>query len=100
MGLLSISIIVLGLTCLGIFMAVVLVMILTWPHTTHISQGGTIDQPSLPDQSPPNQLIDEVCDMAQSGNKIEAIKLYRQTTGAGLKEAKDAVEALNCDEEG
>ena len=28
------------------------------------------------------------------GRKIEAIKLYRDITGAGLKEAKDAVEAL------
>ena len=29
-----------------------------------------------------------------SVQKIAAIKLYRETTGAGLKEAKDAVEAL------
>ena len=29
-----------------------------------------------------------------AGKKIEAIKLYRQQTGVGLKEAKDAVEAL------
>lgn len=29
-----------------------------------------------------------------SGNKIEAIKRYREATGLGLKEAKDAVEAL------
>lgn len=29
----------------------------------------------------------------RSGNKIEAIKLYRERTGIGLKEAKDAVEA-------
>jgi hypothetical protein len=28
------------------------------------------------------------------GKKIEAIKLYRDQTGAGLKEAKDAVEAM------
>lgn len=28
------------------------------------------------------------------GNKIEAIKLYRGQTGLGLKEAKDAVDAL------
>ena len=28
------------------------------------------------------------------GRKIEAIKLYRERTGAGLKEAKDAVEAI------
>ena len=29
------------------------------------------------------------------GNKIGAIKLYRDRTGAGLKEAKDAVDALD-----
>ena len=29
------------------------------------------------------------------GRKIEAIKVYREATGAGLKEAKDAVEALD-----
>jgi large subunit ribosomal protein L7/L12 len=29
-----------------------------------------------------------------AGHKIEAIKLYRERTGLGLKEAKDAVEAL------
>ncbi|WP_432840731.1 ribosomal protein L7/L12 [Dactylosporangium sp. CA-092794] len=29
-----------------------------------------------------------------SGRKIQAIKLYREATGAGLKEAKDAVDAL------
>ena len=28
------------------------------------------------------------------GRKIEAIKLYREMTGLGLKEAKDAVEEL------
>lgn len=30
----------------------------------------------------------------RQGNKIEAIKIYRASTGLGLKEAKDAVEAL------
>jgi ribosomal protein L7/L12 len=32
--------------------------------------------------------------LVADGQKIEAIKLYRDITGAGLKEAKDAVEAL------
>ena len=36
----------------------------------------------------------ELARLAQSGQLIEAIKLYRQLTGAGLKEAKDAVEQL------
>ena len=29
-----------------------------------------------------------------NGNKIQAIKLYREQTGQGLKESKDAVEKL------
>ena len=33
------------------------------------------------------------------GDKIEAIKVYRTCTGAGLKESKDAVEANNKDVE-
>jgi ribosomal protein L7/L12 len=37
---------------------------------------------------------DRVRNLALEGKKIEAIKLYRQTTGLGLKEAKDAVEAM------
>jgi ATP-dependent Clp protease ATP-binding subunit ClpC len=37
---------------------------------------------------------DDVADLARSGQKIEAIKLYRERTGAGLKESKDYVESL------
>lgn len=33
-------------------------------------------------------------DFINSGRKIEAIKLYREQTGKGLKEAKEAVEAM------
>ncbi|MCU1441245.1 MAG: hypothetical protein JWP85_2242 [Rhodoglobus sp.] len=36
----------------------------------------------------------DVVDAITAGNKIEAIKHYRERTGVGLKEAKDAVEAL------
>jgi ribosomal protein L7/L12 len=32
--------------------------------------------------------------LIQSGRKIDAIKLYRELHGTGLKEAKDAVESL------
>lgn len=35
-----------------------------------------------------------VHDLLRAGRKIEAIKAYRELTGVGLKEAKDAVEAL------
>ena len=32
--------------------------------------------------------------LAKPGNKIAAIKRYREATGVGLKEAKDVIEAL------
>ncbi|WNM28996.1 ribosomal protein L7/L12 [Streptomyces sp. Li-HN-5-11] len=38
--------------------------------------------------------LDEVAGLARAGRKIEAIKAYREATGAGLKEAKDAVDRL------
>jgi ribosomal protein L7/L12 len=37
---------------------------------------------------------EQVRRLLDSGNKIQAIKLYREQTGIGLTEAKDAVEAL------
>jgi ribosomal protein L7/L12 len=37
---------------------------------------------------------DEVATLLERGQKIEAIKRYREATGVGLKEAKDAVEAI------
>ena len=37
---------------------------------------------------------DEIRNLLAPGRKIEAIKRYREETGAGLAEAKDAVESL------
>lgn len=42
-------------------------------------------------------LPDSVTTALQQGNKIEAIRILRELTGLGLKEAKDAVEALSPD---
>jgi hypothetical protein len=41
-------------------------------------------------------LADEVQALLKQGRKIEAIKLYRERTGAGLKEAKEAVESIGA----
>lgn len=38
--------------------------------------------------------LDNVKELALSGKKIQAIKMYRENTGVGLKEAKEAVEAM------
>ena len=48
------------------------------------------------DDLSPAVRLREVMALIQSGQKIEAIKLYREITGVGLKEAKDAVEAMEA----
>jgi hypothetical protein len=40
------------------------------------------------------QQTGEIADALASGNKIGAIKLYRDYTGKGLKEAKDFIDLL------
>ena len=43
----------------------------------------------------PNQGVDQkIMELMKAGQKIEAIKLYREQTGVELKEAKDYVESL------
>ena len=39
----------------------------------------------------------EIVALVQAGKPIQAIKLYRQMTGAGLKESKDAIDRLRVD---
>lgn len=36
----------------------------------------------------------EIVDLVRQGKKIQAIKLFRQETGAGLKDAKEFIESL------
>ena len=44
----------------------------------------------------PGALSPHVAALVAAGRKIEAIKLYRQETGEGLKQAKAAVEGANA----
>lgn len=60
------------------------VMTLKPPAPGHPGQPG---QPQLGADASPEELI-------RAGKKIEAIKRYRELTGASLKEAKDAVELV------
>jgi uncharacterized protein YhaN len=43
-------------------------------------------------EDPPH--LPEVIALVREGKKIQAIKAYREATGAGLKEAKDAVDGM------
>lgn len=42
----------------------------------------------------PEEKLRDVAELARSGKKIEAVKRYREITGAGLKEAKGYVDKL------
>ncbi len=44
----------------------------------------------------PTEVSPEVWKPLVTGRKIQAIKKYRERTGAGLKESKDAIEALEA----
>jgi ribosomal protein L7/L12 len=55
--------------------------------------GGHGTSPKNPNPTALLHSLDDVRRMAAAGQKIQAIKLYREITGAGLKEAKDAVES-------
>lgn len=46
------------------------------------------------DQPNPDNELAPVAESLFRGQKIEAIKLYRESHGGGLKEAKEAVELL------
>ena len=41
-----------------------------------------------------DEQIEEISEALAGGNKIEAIKIYREATGKGLKDAKDFIDAL------
>jgi ribosomal protein L7/L12 len=58
------------------------------------------ERPTMPSMSVPPfnratvDWMEQVKAQLRKGNKIEAIKIYRDATGLGLKEAKDAVEEI------
>ena len=50
--------------------------------------------PTLADAVDDEAFVAQMRGLLAAGHKIEAIKLFRERTGFGLKEAKDAVEAM------
>jgi ribosomal protein L7/L12 len=45
----------------------------------------------------PAEQLELIMDALFNGRKIEAIKIYRESTGKGLKESKEAMDALERD---
>jgi len=47
-------------------------------------------------EEPNRGVSPEIINLMRQGKKIQAIKLYRQETGVGLREAKEFVESLEA----
>jgi large subunit ribosomal protein L7/L12 len=60
-------------------------------HLTRL--GAVVGYHYVPMSSGP-EVPPEVRELARAGKPIQAIKLYRELTGVGLKEAKDIVDTL------
>ena len=50
----------------------------------------SLETPEEPDQG----VSPEIIDLVRRGKKIQAIKLFRQETGAGLRDAKEFIDSL------
>jgi ribosomal protein L7/L12 len=55
--------------------------------------GAVIHGEAMVPAAPADAMSPEIIGLIRAGKKIQAIKAYRQLTGLGLAEAKDAVEA-------
>ena len=62
-------------------------------NTIPLEESSPREEPSEGDL---NDFEKQILGLMKGQKKIEAIKLYRKNTGCGLKEAKDAVEALGA----
>jgi large subunit ribosomal protein L7/L12 len=73
----------------GLLAIAVVVLLLSVRNNVEV-----VDLPRPP--PPPSQVVASgpVADLLREGKKLEAIKLLKEQTGVGLKEAKDAVEAM------
>lgn len=60
--------------------------------TTSVPVVPTVTAPAPP--APNGDLASEIAALVARGQKIQAIKRYREYTGTGLREAKEAVEAI------
>jgi ribosomal protein L7/L12 len=56
--------------------------------------GVDVSEPRLQPRSQPQPGLDQVHAFLREGKKIQAIKAYRESTGADLKDAKEAVERI------
>jgi ribosomal protein L7/L12 len=88
------------LLIIGVVALIVGVIVFALSRRT--SQSATARQIAAYEQTPPPPIrldpatYDEIRTLLDNGQKMQAIKRYREVTYAGLREAKDAVDALEA----
>jgi ribosomal protein L7/L12 len=92
----SLTVLVIAVLCLGGGAAVAIAIAVVWMQNRQEDLANRRPEPAdyTPRRAASPQAQQQIRDLMAAGNKIEAIKVYRAETGVGLKEAKDAVEAL------
>jgi ribosomal protein L7/L12 len=70
---------------------------IAWLEASVRRIAGSVSPPvSLPDHplADPGEISDEVRALVAAGKNMQAMQLHREQTGAGLAEAKDAIESV------
>ena len=97
-----------AIVCLGLIAMLVAVLVVVWLQNRQANREMKApveaERPPAPDwleelasateERAPGDLQASIQALLVNDRKIEAIKIYREATGVGLKEAKDAVEAI------
>ncbi len=52
------------------------------------------DQPDTEETDANSELVEDIIQSLKKGQKLQAIKSYRESTGAGLKESKAVIDDL------
>lgn len=92
----SLTVLIVAVLCLGGLAAVAVAVAVVWMQSRQEDQVNRRAEPVdyLPQREASPQAQQQIRDLLASGKKIEAIKAYREATGADLKTAKDAVDAM------
>ncbi len=90
----TIIIIALCLITVFILLAIVAVVIIARNRQIEEEKPQTFSTAAMAPATLPDDFNGQILTLMQQGRKIDAVKHYRQYTNVGLKEAKEAVEAM------
>lgn len=79
---------------IGVVTGVILMTLLHIRRNRRAVRRAHLDMPPAPPPALPSEMKAQLLKLKAEGRMIEAVKLVRDRTGCGLKQAKDAVDEL------